>query len=129
MTFKHAIRIAKQTAKGNTPTMRDNEAIAYGKLCLAALYALADDVSAEEMALLEAEADFTDSEQDILRAMARNSLNVSDCAIELHYHRNTMVYNLDKIKKKYGHDPRTFYGLSELLDLLEVGELHENQKT
>lgn len=125
MTFKHAIRIAKQTAEGRAPPMRGNEAAAYGKLCLAALYSLADGISAEEMAAYEATADFTEPEQNILRAMARNSLNITKCATELHYHRNTLEYHIAKIKKKHGHDPKTFGGLCELLDLLESGDPHE----
>lgn len=50
----------------------------------------------------------------IVVEFARNSMNVTDTANSLHYHRNTILYHLDKIREKTGLNPRNFFDLGEL---------------
>ena len=45
---------------------------------------------------------------NIIRTFFENNLNLSETSRKLYVHRNTLVYRLDKIEKKYGLDIRTF---------------------
>lgn len=62
----------------------------------------------------------SDIEKTIVRQMAKNGLNVTDVSRAMLYHRNTIVYHIEMIKKATGKDPRNFCDLVELLK--EVGE-------
>ena len=53
--------------------------------------------------------------ENILHLMAKHNLCVSEVARRVHFHRNTLEYNFDKIQGETGHNPRTFYGLCALL--------------
>ena len=57
----------------------------------------------------------TDIKKRILRCYAKNNMNVSSTAQELHYHRNNIEYHLTHIQAKTGLNPRNFYDLIELL--------------
>jgi len=54
-------------------------------------------------------------DQEVIRMMADYSLNVSWVARKLFLHRNTVHYRLNRIKESTGIDPRTFWGLMELI--------------
>ena len=45
---------------------------------------------------------------NIVRTFFENNLNLSETSRKLYVHRNTLVYRLDKIEKKYGLDIKTF---------------------
>lgn len=64
-----------------------------------------------------------DVERNVIMAMADENLCVSKAANSLYLHRNTVVYHLDQIQMITGLDPRKFYDLVELIDMLMKGEL------
>ena len=43
-----------------------------------------------------------------------NGMNLTEAAEELHVHRNTLIYRLDKVKKVIKLDPRTFNGAMQI---------------
>ena len=45
---------------------------------------------------------------NIIRTFFENNLNLSETSRQLYVHRNTLVYRLEKLEKKYGLDIRTF---------------------
>lgn len=63
--------------------------------------------------------------KDIIRGMCNNGLNVSATARALHYHKNTMFYNLRKIKKLTGLDPRDFYDAQKLLEMIDMEDAEQ----
>ena len=54
---------------------------------------------------------------NLLKALADCDLNVSKAAKVLGVNRRTVLYQSDRMLEKTGLDPRTFYGLRELLEL------------
>lgn len=59
----------------------------------------------------------TQREHDIIYSMAENNQCLSVVAEAVHYHRNTLLYYIQKIQKKTGLDPRNFYDLAALLGM------------
>lgn len=59
----------------------------------------------------------------IIKSLARNDMNVLAAANELHYHRNSLIYQIDKIHAKTGLNPRKFVDLWKLLFSLMGGDL------
>lgn len=53
-----------------------------------------------------------------LKVFAECGMNVSKAAKKLIFHRNTVVYHFEVVKKKTGKDPYNFF---DLLDLLRDG--------
>jgi len=64
-------------------------------------------------------------EQDraIIREVAEQNLNLSAAARALRLNRSAVDWRLDLILRETGLDPRKFYDLCELLDLLREGRL------
>lgn len=60
----------------------------------------------------------TEQELKIINTLADCNMNVQKTANKLNYHRNTIVYHLEKIKEETGHDPMNFYDLVELVNLI-----------
>ena len=60
----------------------------------------------------------------IIIALANNRMNVSEVARQLYMHRNTVAYNLERIKQITGKDPLNFYDLYRLV-MLAKEELAE----
>lgn len=58
-------------------------------------------------------------EKEIVLAMARNDLNTTKAAKDLHRHRNTVVYWIELIRRDTGLDCRRFYDLVKLLEMVE----------
>ena len=56
-----------------------------------------------------------DVQRELILALADNDLNVSEVARIMHYHRNTIVHHLEKIRKQTGLDPTSFSGMERLL--------------
>ena len=61
-------------------------------------------------------------QQNTLLALAESDMNVTAVAKKMYLNRNTVVYRLDRIKAKTGLDPRRFYDLVKLLELLGGAE-------
>ena len=53
----------------------------------------------------------------ILITLADSKMNVSEVARRLYMHRNTVAYNLERIKQITGKDPLNFYDLYRLVML------------
>ncbi len=66
----------------------------------------------------------TDLQIRIVKSYARNNMKLYPTANELHYHRNSVEYQMDKIKNETGLDPRKFDELCKLLFPMIGGELH-----
>lgn len=63
--------------------------------------------------------ELNEKERAILLAMCRNDLNLTGAARELHYHRNGIAYQVERLERKTGYNISTFYGaLQLLLDIL-----------
>jgi sugar diacid utilization regulator len=61
---------------------------------------------------------FTDTEKKIILEMCENNLHVHSVARACHLTPNTIYANLEKIKEKTGLNPRVFYDLVELMDMV-----------
>lgn len=57
-------------------------------------------------------------EKEIILSMARNDLSATKTSKELHRHRNTVIYWIEKMKKDTGLDCRKFYDLVKLLEMV-----------
>lgn len=57
----------------------------------------------------------TENQIEIIKEFAHQGMNVSKTARSLRYHRNSIVYHLDKILDDTDFDPRNFYDLVKLL--------------
>ena len=57
--------------------------------------------------------------KEIILSMAKNDLNVTTTAKELHRHRGTVIYWIEKMKKDTGLDCRKFYDLVKLLEMVD----------
>ena len=64
-------------------------------------------------------AQITEMDIEIIKKMAANDMNVTQTALGLNYHRNTVIYHLEKIERITGHNPCSFYGLVELIRNLD----------
>lgn len=62
-----------------------------------------------------------DLDRKIIRALADNSMNVSNVARELFMHRNTVVYHIEKIRLVTGLDPLNFWNLIKLVNIVDSG--------
>jgi DNA-binding PucR family transcriptional regulator len=49
--------------------------------------------------------------KDIILSLANHNMNESEVARELFMHRNTVVYNIMRIRQITGKDPMNFYDL------------------
>ena len=61
----------------------------------------------------------TGREAEIIVALADNSMNVSDTARNTYLHRNTVEYHIAKIRKKTGLNPKCFYDLCKLIQMVK----------
>ena len=62
-----------------------------------------------------------DMEKDIILAMADYSMNVSEVSKKLYYGRATIDRHIRRIKKETGLDPKNFYDLNKLLEVVGNG--------
>ena len=60
-------------------------------------------------------------QRKLVKAMAAESMNVSNAAKRIGYTGAGASYALNKIKKLTALDPRNFYDLRELMELIEDG--------
>lgn len=72
----------------------------------------------------------TPAQIECIAAYAANNMNLQATAISLYRHRNTIEYHLREVKRKTGLDPRGFFNLIRLLNLIEEKEAkHVQPKT
>lgn len=64
----------------------------------------------------------TEIEKITIRALADCDMKTKRAADKLHYHANTIIYHCNQIEKRTGLDPRRFYDLAELLEIMEETE-------
>ena len=64
-------------------------------------------------------------EKEVLKAMADANLNVTEAAILLWIARGSVIYHIQKIKRKTGLNARNFYDMVKLLKYIEE-EPNEN---
>jgi carbohydrate diacid regulator len=64
----------------------------------------------------------TDLDIQVVLAFAENNMNASKTSKSLFFHRNTVIYHLDKVKRNTGLDPFRFYDLMELILCLKEGK-------
>ena len=57
--------------------------------------------------------------KEIILSMAKNDLSTTRVSRELHRHRNTVIYWIEKIKNETGLDARKFYDLVKLVGMVE----------
>lgn len=57
----------------------------------------------------------TEDEVRLVKLMAEWDMNTTEVARRMYVHRNTLVYRIEKIKKKTGCDIRKFYDLYDVL--------------
>ena len=60
----------------------------------------------------------TELERELIRLMADLDLNVTAVAKTTYRNRNTVVYHIEKIKKKTGLDPKRFHDCVKLLEII-----------
>ena len=56
----------------------------------------------------------------IILALADNSMQISEAARKLYMHRNTVIYNIGRIRDITGKDPMNFYDLHDLVMLVQA---------
>lgn len=66
---------------------------------------------------------FTEQEKAIIRSMADKDMCILHVADELHYNCGTIYYHINKLKRLYGLDAKSFYGLTALLALVDQDEV------
>lgn len=59
---------------------------------------------------------------EFLKELANNNLNVSETARKMHYHRNNIVYHVEKIKEETGLNPVKFYDMIKLLHMFKEND-------
>ena len=53
----------------------------------------------------------------VILSLARNNMRATETAYDLHVHRGTILYRIEKIKKITGLDAMKFYDLVNLVDI------------
>lgn len=67
----------------------------------------------------------TELQKKIIKCYARNDMNLSVTADELHYNPNALRYHMKKIYEETGFNPRKFYGLCKLLFSVMGGDIDD----
>lgn len=61
--------------------------------------------------------EISEKEREIILEFAKCDMKAAPVGRNLYMNRNTVVYHLDKVKKRTGIDYRSFYGLVKLVKL------------
>ena len=64
-------------------------------------------------------------DKKVIIALADNRMNITDAAIHLHKHRNSVIYHIEKVKQNTGLDARDFHDLCKLYGMIS-GERKDN---
>ena len=70
----------------------------------------------------------TEMQAVVVIAFADNNMNMQATARQLYYHRNTVVYNIAKVREQTGKDPMNFYDLCKLLPIARSVVAGKKQK-
>ena len=65
-------------------------------------------------------------DKKVIIALADNRMNTTDAANSLQMHRNTVLYHIEKVKRKTGLDPRDFHDMCKLFAMVS-GEREDNR--
>ena len=63
--------------------------------------------------------------RETIRMMADYDMNVTEISRRCNFHRNTIEYRIEQIRKKTGLDPKRFYDLIKLVEMVEAEEQEE----
>ena len=61
----------------------------------------------------------TERDKEIIRGMAECNMNASLVAKKQFWHRNTIVYHIQRVKAETGLDAMVFYDLVKLLERID----------
>lgn len=56
----------------------------------------------------------TDLQKKVVIAYAENDMRLDKAAAAAHYHRNTIQYHIEQIRRKTGLNPKKFFDLVKL---------------
>lgn len=63
-----------------------------------------------------------DRKIEIILAMAERNMSMTSVARKLHFHRNNVLYHCHQIHEKTGLNPRSFYDLVKLVEMVKDGD-------
>ena len=66
--------------------------------------------------------------QNTVRTLFQNNLNVAETSRQMYVHRNTLSYRLDKLKKEFGLDIRTFEDAMVFRLAMMISDLQRSRK-
>lgn len=66
-----------------------------------------------------------DRRREIVLALAEHDLNILAVAREMYFHHNAVRYHCEQIHKKTGLNPRRFYDLVKLVEMVKDGDTNE----
>ena len=61
----------------------------------------------------------SETRKEIILSLAANRMRVTEVALELSLHRNTIIYNIGRIHEITGKNPLDFYDLIELVCMVK----------
>lgn len=64
----------------------------------------------------------TDLQKEIILSMADHNMNKAEVAKAIYFSRGGVLYQCDVIKQKTGLDPRNFYDLIKLVEMVKEDE-------
>lgn len=62
--------------------------------------------------------ELTKRDRECLELYAKSNMNANEAARRNFMHRNTVEYHLEQVKKKTGLNPRDFFDLAKLMEVL-----------
>lgn len=65
-------------------------------------------------------------EIEVIKSMCDCDMNVSRVAKKLHYHRDSIRYQIEKIKEKFGLNPQSFHDLVKLQKMINLEDKEES---
>lgn len=57
----------------------------------------------------------TERDREVVLAFAKNNMDAAKAARDMPMHRNSVIYHLERVKKKTGLNPLVFYDLVKLV--------------
>lgn len=60
----------------------------------------------------------TEIDRAMVLALAECNMNATEVARINHYHRNTVVFHMNRVQRETGLDPRRFYDLVSLVEMV-----------
>lgn len=69
----------------------------------------------------------TEQHKQIITALCKYNMCQSEVARRMNYHRNTLIYHIQKIKDQTGLDPLKFYDLVKLRTMVGIEDEYLNR--